>query len=89
MVLALLVPDRRPLAHRRHDRLGFPWGLVALAIGIIFGGVGEVLSSPQLWTQAVFVFFLFFANFAILFGPLLLMNMSQMQSFEPGDADGA
>ncbi len=56
-------------------------------IGIIFEGIGEVLSSPQLWTQAVFVFFLFFANFAILFGPLLLMNMSQMQSFEPGDAE--
>ena len=43
--------------------------------------------SPQLWIQAVFVFFLFFANFAILFGPLLLMNLSQMQSFEPGDAE--
>ena len=37
--------------------------------------------------QAVFVFFLFFANFAIMFGPLLLMNLSQMQSFEPGDAE--
>ena len=35
----------------------------------------------------VFVFFLFFANFAMLFGPLLLMNLSQMQSFEPGDAE--
>ncbi len=46
-----------------------------------------VLSSPTLWTQMVFVFFLFFANFAILFGPLLLMNLSQMQSFEPGDAE--
>ena len=37
--------------------------------------------------QAVFVFFLFFANFAIMFGPLLMMNLSQMQSFEPGDAE--
>ncbi len=56
-------------------------------VGFIFDGIGTVLSSPTLWVQAVFVFFLFFANFAILFGPLLLMNMSQMQSFEPGDAE--
>ena len=52
-----------------------------------FDWIGQILSSPTLWVQAVFVFFLFFANFAILFGPLLLMNMSQMQSFEPGDAE--
>ena len=59
------------------------WG----AAGQMWDGITTVLSSPQLWIQAVFVFFLFFANFAILFGPLLLMNMSQMQSFEPGDAE--
>ncbi len=56
-------------------------------VGFIFDGIGTILSSPTLWIQAVFVFFLFFANFAIMFGPLLLMNMSQMQSFEPGDAE--
>jgi ATP-dependent Zn protease len=56
-------------------------------VGFILDGIGTILSSPTLWVQAVFVFFLFFANFAILFGPLLLMNMSQMQSFEPGDAE--
>ena len=49
--------------------------------------IASLLSSPQLWMQAVFVFFLFFANFAIMFGPLLMMNLSQMQSFEPGDAE--
>ncbi len=26
-------------------------------------------------------------NFAILFGPLLIMNLSQIQAFEPGDAE--
>jgi len=57
------------------------------SVGFIFDGIGTILSSPTLWIQAVFVFFLFFANFAIMFGPLLLMNMSQMQSFEPGDAE--
>jgi ATP-dependent Zn protease len=55
--------------------------------GSIEHGAGRVLSNPQLWIQVVFVFFLFIANFAILFGPLLLMNMSQMRAFEPGDAE--
>jgi len=56
-------------------------------IGTMFHWIGQILSSSTLWVQAVFVFFLFFANFAIMFGPLLLMNLSQMQSFEPGDAE--
>ena len=38
------------------------------------------------WTQVIFVFFLFIANFGILFGPLLLMNLTQIKAFEPGDA---
>ena len=38
-------------------------------------------------SQVVFVIFLFIANFAILFGPLLLMNISQIRGFEPGDAE--
>ena len=53
----------------------------------MWDSIGSLLTNPQLWMQAVFVFFLFFANFAIMFGPLLLMNLSQMQSFEPGDAE--
>src|SRR3954453_10149793 len=55
--------------------------------GSIGHGAGRILSQPALWVQVVFVFFLFIANFAILFGPLLLMNMSQMRAFEPGDAE--
>lgn len=58
------------------------WGTV----GAIFGAIGSILSSPTLWVQAVFVFFLFFANFAILMGPMLLMGISQIRAFEPGDA---
>ncbi len=34
----------------------------------------------------IFPFYMIF-NFAILFGPLLLMNLSQIQAFEPGDAE--
>jgi len=57
------------------------------ALHSIFSGIGHVLSQPQLWIQVVFVFFLFIANFAILMGPLLLMNLAQMRAFEPGDAE--
>jgi len=56
------------------------------AAGSILHGAGRILSSPALWVQVVVVFFLFFANFAILMGPLLLMNLAQMRAFEPGDA---
>src|SRR5919197_1671864 len=54
--------------------------------GSILHGAGHVASQPALWVQVVFVFFLFIANFAILMGPLLLMNLAQMRAFEPGDA---
>src|SRR3954462_12745688 len=56
-------------------------------IPYFFDKLGSLLTNQRLWIQMVFVFFLFFANFAMLFGPLLLMNLSQMQSFEPGDAE--
>ncbi|HEU5279312.1 MAG TPA: AAA family ATPase [Gaiellaceae bacterium] len=54
--------------------------------GFILGGIGNILSQPALWIQVVFVFFLFIANFGILFGPLLAMNITQIKTFEPGDA---
>jgi ATP-dependent Zn protease len=57
------------------------------SFGSLGHGLGRVFSSSALWVQFVFVFFLFISNFAILMGPLLLMNMAQMQSFEPGDAE--
>ena len=63
---------------------GGSWGSAA---GSIAHGAGRVFSSPGLWIQVVFVFFLFIANFAILMGPLLLMNLAQMRAFEPGDAE--
>jgi ATP-dependent Zn protease len=58
------------------------WG----AAGDIFAGIGTILSTPTLWIQVVFVFFLFIANFGILMGPMLLMGISQIRGFEPGDA---
>jgi ATP-dependent Zn protease len=57
------------------------------ALNSIGPGIKHTFSNSGLWIQVVFVFFLFISNFAILMGPLLLMNLAQMQSFEPGDAE--
>ncbi|HKS78501.1 MAG TPA: AAA family ATPase, partial [Gaiellaceae bacterium] len=50
-------------------------------------GAGRVFGNALFWIQVLSVFFLFIANFAILIGPLLLMNLTQMRAFEPGDAE--
>ena len=47
-----------------------------------FGSLGH--SIPGL---LVYVFFLFFVNTFILFGPLLLANLRQVRGYEPGDAN--
>jgi ATP-dependent Zn protease len=57
------------------------------AVGWFFSGLGFIATQPQLWIQVVFVFFLFIANFAILFGPLLAMGVTQIRGYEPGDAE--
>ena len=59
------------------------WGTA----GDLFSSIGSILSSSQLWIQLVFVVFLFLTNFLIFMGPLMLMGIMQIQSFEPGDAD--
>jgi ATP-dependent Zn protease len=53
----------------------------------ILNGIGHVLSTPSLWIQVVFVFFLFMANFLIFMGPMMLMGISQIRGYEPGDAE--
>jgi ATP-dependent Zn protease len=72
--------------------LGVIGGIIALADGIswidgigkIFHGIGSISSSlPGL---LVYVFFLFFINTFILFGPLLVANLRQVRGYEPGDA---
>ena len=35
----------------------------------------------------VFVLFLFLANFLIFMGPMMLMGISQIRGYEPGDAE--
>ena len=63
---------------------GITWWGTAQAFGT---KIHSLLSSGTFWQQAAIlpVFFLF--NFLILMGPLMLMGITQMQSFEPGDAD--
>jgi ATP-dependent Zn protease len=50
-------------------------------------GVFGLLSSPALWAYAVLFPMLFLFNFLILFGPLMLMAVTQIRGYEPGDAD--
>src|ERR671932_2061518 len=54
--------------------------------GAIWHGFWKAMFSTTFWTQAVFVLFLFLANFLIFLGPLLLMGISQIRGYEPGDA---
>ncbi len=63
---------------------GITWWGTAASIG---HGFKKLVGNGTFWTQAIIlpVFFLF--NFLILLGPMMLMGISQMTSFEPGDAD--
>ena len=51
-----------------------------------FSTVGRA-QPDRLDRSFVQVFFLFIANFLIFMGPLLLMGISQIRGFEPGDAE--
>jgi cell division protease FtsH len=53
----------------------------------ILRGIGHLLRNRTLLLQLVFVFFLFFANFFIFMGPMMLMGISQIRGYEPGDAE--
>ena len=61
--------------------------IVAIVVGVFFyliGGTGYLVGILPL--LLIFPFYMIM-NFAILFGPLLIMNLSQIQAFEPGDAE--
>ncbi|HEX4747240.1 MAG TPA: AAA family ATPase [Gaiellaceae bacterium] len=61
--------------------------IAAVVVGVFFyliGGAGYLVGILPL--LVIFPFYMIF-NFVILFGPLLLMNLSQIQAFEPGDAE--
>ncbi len=44
-------------------------------------------NNPQVLSYAIIIVPLFLVNFLILFGPMMAMGISQMQAFEPGDAE--
>ncbi len=65
------------------------WVKVAVVGGVLWFLASRFLDSellvqilPLMVMLPIFLIF----NFVILFGPLLLMNLSQIQAFEPGDA---
>ena len=51
-------------------------------IGDLFKAFGPVVLG-----YLPIIFILFFANFLIMFGPLLLLGAGQIKGYEPGDAD--
>ena len=53
----------------------------------VLATIAHVLTTPGLWMQGLMVSFLFLANFLIFMGPLVLMGVLQIKSYEPGDAD--
>ena len=59
---------------------------VGVATGFIHS-LGKLFSSRSLWIQVMFVFFLFLANILLFMGPMMMMGVSQIKGFEPGDAD--
>ena len=68
----------------RHGTSGRTWPSTA---GDLLTGGAHLIGSGSLWTQLVFFGFLFIGNFLIFMGPLLLMGVSQIRGFEPGDAE--
>jgi ATP-dependent Zn protease len=53
-----------------------------------FGGLAHRLAHPGAYLPLVAIFFVYFVfNFLILLGPMLMLGISQIQGFEPGDAE--
>ena len=60
--------------------------IIAIPISLLIQRAGQDLLIQVLPLLIMLPLFLVF-NFVILFGPLLLMNLSQIRGFEPGDAE--
>ncbi len=60
--------------------------VVAIIVLPLISLVNSGLLIQVLPLLVIFPFYLIM-NFAILFGPLLIMNLTQIQAFEPGDAE--
>ena len=61
-------------------------GVLAIPLTLIWGATGPEVLIQILPLAIMLPLFLIF-NFVILFGPLLMLNLSQVRGFEPGDAE--
>src|SRR5919197_5177474 len=60
------------------------WGTA----GAIVGGFADRFAHPGAYLPLVGIFFVYFVfNFLVLLGPMLMLGISQIQGFEPGDAE--
>jgi cell division protease FtsH len=81
-----IVNRRRAWFWRFWLRVGIWAAILAIPAWLLWEATGAALLVQILPLLVLLPIFLIF-NFVILFGPLLLMNLSQIQAFEPGDAE--
>jgi cell division protease FtsH len=77
-----VVARRRAWFWRFWLKVGIFGGLIVFLCWRFLDAAILIQILPLLIMLPIFLIF----NFVILFGPLLLMNLSQIQAFEPGDA---
>jgi cell division protease FtsH len=81
-----VVARRRAWFWRFWVRFGIFAGTVVLLAWLFLPPETATVFVSILPLLVIFPFYMLF-NFAILFGPLLIMNLSQVRGFEPGDAE--
>jgi cell division protease FtsH len=59
------------------------WGTASSMWNGFWGAIG----NPSLWAQFIILPIFFIFNFLILMGPMMMMGVSQIKGFEPGDAN--
>ena len=62
---------------------GLSWGETAHGFTHVF----SLIANPGLLSQFLILPIFFLVNFAIIFGPMLAMGISQIRGFQPGDAE--
>jgi ATP-dependent Zn protease len=81
------VMNRRRAWYWAHKfRVAVFLGFLALCVYGVYLAIGGT-ALIQIIPLVITLPFLLLINFAILFGPMAMMGISQIQAFEPGDAD--
>src|SRR3954451_15041053 len=97
------VLSRRRVWYWRHKFKVWLWlgGIALVVLGVIalikgesigdavtsIGDSFQVFKVSSIFGLAFQLVFLFFINFAILFGPMVAMGIQQIKAYEPGEAD--